>query len=525
MPPDTFEAAKQSFLEGLRLLQAGNLPAAETQFARSLELVPDRVSTLNNLSAVKIRLKKFSEGEDLAKKTISLQDHSSEAWSNLGMALTGMKRHDEALPAYDRAFSYNPANPWARFNQALTLFELKRFDEALAACEQALTLKPQQYEFLYTQSLILKELDQPADAKKIYLKSLEMRAASSPVTVLERRATQKADVLIISRNPVIDNSLKSFETLHQECENFPGQIVQRFQDDFRFAFIFEGEAIKPSARKKIPQPDLIINNFTNGEVLLSSGSLPGLLEFVDSFVVPVVNHPAKAIQTTRDMSARLLADVPGIRVPKTMRFSWAGKTHDEVVHEIEQEYDYPLITRTLAMQNGKGMFRADSPQALHHALAAGLPENFFITEFIDNRGINKFFRKIRAAIVKDEIFIIRVDYSDHWNVRGRRNAVRRAFYLENMYVLEEEKRICAHPEEELGRSAMQALQAIRDRIPLDVFGVDLDVNADGMLVFYEANATMNLFSTAQKEIPNPEEADERLHRALRNYLMSLAARP
>ena len=38
--------------------------------------------------------------------------------------------------------------------------------------------------------------------------------------------------------------------------------------------------------------------------------------------------------------------------------------------------------------------------------------------------------------------------------------------------------------------------------------VDFDVNADGALVFYEANATMNLFSTAQKSIPNPKESEE-----------------
>jgi hypothetical protein len=76
----------------------------------------------------------------------------------------------------------------------------------------------------------------------------------------------------------------------------------------------------------------------------------------------------------------------------------------------------------------------------------------------------------------------------------------------------------------LGRSVIQALRAIRERIPLDVFGVDFDVNADGRLVFYEANATMNLFSTARKEVPYPKEGDERLKVAFQNYFTSLVYR-
>jgi isocitrate dehydrogenase kinase/phosphatase len=58
---------------------------------------------------------------------------------------------------------------------------------------------------------------------------------------------------------------------------------------------------------------------------------------------------------------------------------------------------------------------------------------------------------------------------------------------------------------------------------LDVFGVDFDVDADGRVVFYEANATMNLFSTAQKAVPNPKEAEDNLTLAFQRYLTSLVA--
>src|ERR1700722_421525 len=519
---DDFEIAKQFFVEGLQCLGKNDFQTAERLFERSLELVPDRGSTLNNLSAVKNRLKKYAEAEEFARKAIALDDASPEAWSNLGLALGRTSRREEALQVYERWLHGHPLHADAWLNKAVTLLELKRFDEALVACDQALTLAPSQYAVLYTKSLILNELNRTDEAQKCYWKSFDMRVDLSPAFIAERKATQKARILIINRNPYIDGPLRSFEDLQLGCENFPGQLVWQFQEDFQFAFVFEREATNPSVRKQIPQPDIVINNIANGEFVLASGHLSGLIESVDSFGVPVVNHPNKVVQSTRDTSASLLNNIPGVLVPKTMRFTSAGKTCEELVREIEAEYDYPLITRNLFTQKGIMMTKVDSRVALVEVLSADFPKIFFVTEYVDTKGRNEFFRKIRAAIVKDEIVIVRVDYNTHWNVHGRKALKRVPFYLQNAHLLDIEKQISAHPEETLGLSAVQSLRAIRDRIPLDVFGVDFDVDANGVLVFYEANATMNLFSTAQPEVPNPQQAHDSLKQAFQRYLTSLA---
>jgi Tfp pilus assembly protein PilF/glutathione synthase/RimK-type ligase-like ATP-grasp enzyme len=521
---DDFEQAKRFFIEGMQFLEANNFQAAEIKFARSLEFVPDRVSTLNNLSAVKNKLKKFAESEEIARKAIALDDKSPEAWFNVGVALTATGRHEEALQAYERALDYNSASARTWLNKAMALFELKRHEEALVACDQALKLNPNHHKLLHSKSLILKALGRTDEAKMTYRMSLDRRVASSPVYMAERRATQKGDILVINHNPAPDDSLQSFASLHlNNCPNFPGQLAGRFQEDFHFTFVFEGDAAAPSDRKRIPQPDLVINNFSNGEVVLSEGKLTNMSALVDSFGVPVINHPTKVIQSTRVTSVKLLDNLSGVLVPKTMPFSSAGKTREELVREIEDQYNYPLITRTLAYQRGIGMAKADTRDALVEVLASGLPENFLVTEFVDSRGKNEFFRKIRAAIVKDEIIIVRADYDTYWNIHGRKSVERVPFYLEHLYLLEVERRICVNPEAELGKSAMQSLRKIRDRIPLDVFGVDFDVDADGRVVFYEANATMNLFSTAQKAVPNPKEAEDNLTLAFQRYLTSLVA--
>src|SRR5439155_16694575 len=134
----------------------------------------------------------------------------------------------------------------------------------------------------------------------------------------------------------------------------------------------------------------IINNHVNGEALLSDGTLRGLNDLLNSFKVPIVNDPTKAVPTARDASSKVLQEIPGVLVPKTTRFSSVGKTSEELAREMEGQFDYPLITRTLTSQEGKGMNKVDSRDALLRMLSASdCPEQFFVTQFVDSRGGNK----------------------------------------------------------------------------------------------------------------------------------------
>jgi tetratricopeptide (TPR) repeat protein len=516
-----FESAKQFFLQGMHAIEANDLPAAEEMFTRALAIIPDRVSVLNNLAAVKLKLGKFNEAEEFARKAVALENNSSEAWANLGLALTAKDRHDEALTACERALDCNASHAMAWHAKIVTLRALKKFSDALVACDGALKVDPTNHEILYNKSLILKELDRPDDAQKLYQQAINVKIVLSPVFISERSATQKAEALIVNRRPPVDASLRSFASLSRYCQNFPGQLGTQLSDDFHFNYVFFTDAIDASARAKIPKPDFVINNDVDAELLFSEGLLTGLSEFVDSFGVPVVNHPAKALQTGRESASTMYGDISGVVVPKTMRFSSAGKTRQALAREIEEQFALPVIIRTLIGHEGVGMIKIDSREELFKLLCADCPENFFITQFVDARGTREHYRKIRAAIVGDEIIFIRVDFDDHWNIHGRKKPTRWAFYKERPHLLEEEKKICKDPESTLGRQAMQALRAIRQRNPLEVFGIDFDVDGDGRLVFFEANAAMNLFSNTPKDLPNPKEAGDQLKLAFQHFFGSL----
>jgi predicted TPR repeat methyltransferase len=133
-----FEAAKQHFLNGLEQLAAGRLDAAEQSFTASLALVPQRVSTLINLAATRLRRGKHREALEAADEVLALEPHNTEAGFHRASALGELGRHDEALAACAKVLALDPALAPAWSHRGSLLRELGRFDEAAQAFEQAL---------------------------------------------------------------------------------------------------------------------------------------------------------------------------------------------------------------------------------------------------------------------------------------------------------------------------------------------------------------------------------------------------
>ena len=359
--------------------------------------------------------------------------------------------------------------------------------------------------------------------------SLKRRIAAAYPTFMNPRAPgQKAEILVFNTPQLAGQP--SERQLHFSG-NYPTQVATALASEFHFCSILAGEPEGREAIDNLPRPDLIINNIANGEGILAEGNLPALDEFARSLGVPIVNPPDKVVLTTREASVERVAGLADVIVPRTRRFSRAGKTLDQLIAEVEADFGYPLITRSTVSQQGAGMTRvndvrelADVLQASRAAIATdtdgSLGDEFLVTSFVDSRGPTGLYRKIRAAIVGDEIFIVRVDFDSYWNVHGRKSDERVAFYLGRPDLLSMEDRICADPEAELGERVMSALRAIRERVPLGIFGIDFDVATDGRVVFYEANATMNLLSSARPEVRHPRHSEERLLDAMRRYFMN-----
>ena len=345
---------------------------------------------------------------------------------------------------------------------------------------------------------------------------LDRAVGAHPVYIAPRSPGQKKSILVINIRPKLTKTIRSARDMFFEG-NFPTQLASKLADEFHFSSLFGGIEKSRESASTVPTPDLIINNAKTGEFVREAGLLSTLVGLIDEFGVPVINHPDRVASTTREETARLVADISGVVAPGTVRFSKTGISDIEMTIRIEEHFHFPLIMRSLAMQEGKGMRKINDRQSLMRALAE-TPSDFYVTQFVDNRDESGFYRKIRAAVVGDEMILVRVDYDTQWNIHGRKSQQRVKFYQDHPHLLEQENRICSDPDGELGPAVTDMLREIRKKIPLEIFGIDFDVTGDGKLLFFEANASMNLLSTAPPAVNHPTHAEQRLLTAFRRYL-------
>ena len=104
-----FEKAKALFFDGLRELELGRPQEAERCFRGSLALVPDRVSTMVNLSSSLLRQRRAADAGEVAQRVLAIDRQAADGWLNLGLASQGLGDLNQALDCMDRALQINPA--------------------------------------------------------------------------------------------------------------------------------------------------------------------------------------------------------------------------------------------------------------------------------------------------------------------------------------------------------------------------------------------------------------------------------
>jgi tetratricopeptide (TPR) repeat protein len=175
----SIEQAKSFFLSGLAKLNGNNFAGAEIDFETSLKLVPNRLSTLINLSIALIKLKKFENAEKLINEgllhhpknkelllglveiyeiLISHKPDYAEAHVNLGNVYRELKKYDESLTEYNTAIILNPNLAEFYSNRGNVLQDLKKYHQALEDYDKAIAIKPEYAECYSNKGNTLKKI-------------------------------------------------------------------------------------------------------------------------------------------------------------------------------------------------------------------------------------------------------------------------------------------------------------------------------------------------------------------------------
>jgi tetratricopeptide (TPR) repeat protein len=151
----------------------GRLPEAREIYQRVLAVAPTSAEAMFGLATVALHAHR-PESESLFRRALELNPQSAHAWGNLGAALQGQGRTDEALACYDRSLALRPSAE-IQSNVAVVLSALGRLDEALSRAMISLSIRNDLPEPHFNCGHILHQMGRYPEAMAEYQKAIELR--------------------------------------------------------------------------------------------------------------------------------------------------------------------------------------------------------------------------------------------------------------------------------------------------------------------------------------------------------------
>jgi Flp pilus assembly protein TadD/glutathione synthase/RimK-type ligase-like ATP-grasp enzyme len=228
--------------------------------------------------------------------------------------------------------------------------------------------------------------------------------------------------------------------------------------------------------------DVVFN--TIGDADLAEPSLTAVQRFLAQCGKPVLNLPEPVMRTRRDRIGELLGGLQDVVVPRTVRVS-AQAVAARGLRALAEAHGFggPLLARPAGLHGGRGLVRADRPEALEEVGPS--PADHYLIDYVDYRSADGLYRKYRMFFVGGRPFAYHQAISDHWLVHHDT-----AGMADRPERRTEEARFLESPEAVVGRKAVDAVARIGHALRLDYCGVDFSVLPDGRVLVFEANATM-----------------------------------
>ncbi|MCA3554159.1 hypothetical protein [Aestuariivirga sp.] len=332
--------------------------------------------------------------------------------------------------------------------------------------------------------------------------------AAAPFYIAQRQPSQIMTVVHIADPPTMTALTGPVRDQHFHG-NYPSQLGVRCAGRYRFLSVFAASPPRSAAGElDRDEPAITLNNCVNGEAL-KRGALAKVEAHQQALGLAVVNAAEKALHCTRVETAKLVSGVPNLIVPKAMRFRLDPQLLPALRQHIKELFAFPVILRSVGEQEGANIHLARNDAALpaifSELIALG-SKDFYVIDYAGVEHENGFHRRIRAAFVEGIPTLIRADYDDQWMVRGRKFDRILDHYRRDRALFDRANAVVEQPEC-LGDAAWKTLLEIGRRIPLDIFGMDFDIDSHGRVVFFESNATMLLLSNAPKDLDYPQDAE------------------
>jgi tetratricopeptide (TPR) repeat protein len=161
--------------DALACHRAGQLARAEAIYRDIIGRAPRHAEALHLLGVLELQRGNAEAALERIGEALRIDPGNAASHLDLGLALHGLKRFENALASYERALALNPSYAKAHYNRGILLREIGRPEEALASFDGALAARPDFAEALDCRGNVLSELGRAAEALECFDRALALR--------------------------------------------------------------------------------------------------------------------------------------------------------------------------------------------------------------------------------------------------------------------------------------------------------------------------------------------------------------
>ena len=496
------DQAQALFYLGLLRCDAGEFATAEPLLTRALALDPDGATApfaLHRLGAIAQQ-----RGDDAAavawfERAIARVPDFAAAVNDLGVSLHRLGRYKEGLAALDRAVALDPRNLMAHRNRGLVLAGLGQDAEAVRGFREALALAPDSAELWTDLGVTCLKLEDFAEAEAAFRSVLELDPASIDAHFylaealdrsnrLEeadrecREAAQRQGVLV---KPCTGPQRRARVLLLGGAGmcNTPTRYLfgnDRYETVTVNVIVPEGPADDTGIPlDEVPACDLVFNAIADAD--RGAPFIAAAGDFCRAFARPVLNPPERIAATRRDLVSARLADIPGLVVPTTKRVTRAEL---ERLAATDEAFAGPTLVRPAGSHGGHDLKKLLRTDELAAYLGATPFRDYYLTDFVDYRSADGYYRKYRLIFVDREVYPYHLAIASDWLLHYWRADMREARWRE------EEAAFLADLRTAIPGALAEAVREVARRLDLDYGGMDCAITQAGKVLLFEANATM-----------------------------------
>ena len=137
-----FEIAKKSFLNAVDFMEKENWEEAERELKKSLQIIPDRLSTLINLGAALLKQRKHEEAEIYIDKAIQIDNLNFDAHLNKGILLIEKNRLEAAIKELENCIKIDPNSAEATLQLGILYLKFDEYGKSLNFIDKAIQIDP-----------------------------------------------------------------------------------------------------------------------------------------------------------------------------------------------------------------------------------------------------------------------------------------------------------------------------------------------------------------------------------------------